>query len=93
MKNIHSLLTVAQLEDIKLTFDGMFRVKAGRGYINWLNKLVYIIVKEKRSSLTRLSVVFIRDLWRIFPKKPKPLPYNIPTNAVTGIGFYMWDST
>jgi hypothetical protein len=34
MKNIHSLLTVAQLEDIKLTFDGMFRVKAGRGYIN-----------------------------------------------------------
>jgi hypothetical protein len=34
MKNIHSLLSVAQLEDIKLTFDGMFRVKAGRGYIN-----------------------------------------------------------
>lgn len=34
MKNMHSLLSVAQLEDIKLTFDGMFRVKAGRGYIN-----------------------------------------------------------
>jgi hypothetical protein len=66
MKNIHSLLSVAQLEDIKLTFDGMFRVKAGRGYINWLNKLVYIIVKEKRSSLTRLSVVFIRDCQRIY---------------------------
>jgi hypothetical protein len=46
---------------------------------------------NKRSTTKVVSAAHIWDLWRIFPKKPKPLPYNIPTHALTGIGFYMWD--
>jgi len=33
-KFTHNLLTSSQLQDIKETFDGMFRVKAGRGLMN-----------------------------------------------------------
>jgi hypothetical protein len=47
---------------------------------------------NKRMSTKIVSAAHIWDLWRIFPKKPKPLPYNIPPNAKIGVGIYVWDS-
>lgn len=40
--------------------NGISSVKAGKGLINWLIKLVDIISKERKPSWTRSSVVFIR---------------------------------
>lgn len=70
-KHIHTFLTESQLAEIKSTFDGMFCVKAGRGLINWLNRLVYVIVKKKRPSLTRLVFVFIRSCYRLYKSNGK----------------------
>jgi hypothetical protein len=66
-----NLLSASQLKMLKDTFDGMFGVKAGQGYINWLIRASVVIFKKKRPSITRSSFVFIRDIHRLYSKSSR----------------------
>jgi hypothetical protein len=61
-----NFLTDDQLLELKNTFDGMFRVKAGRGLINWFNRANYVILKENKPSITRGVFVFIRHCHKLY---------------------------
>lgn len=53
------------MSKINNDLNGISSVKAGKGLINWLLKLVDIISDERKPSWTRSSVVFIRQYWRL----------------------------
>lgn len=66
MKNLKTFLSLAQLEDLKNTFHGMFCVKAGRGLINWFNRINYMILGKNTPSITRVVFVLLRGYYRLY---------------------------
>jgi len=65
MKDYRNLLRLGEIAFIDKLFNRISRVKSGRGLINWFNRLVDLIFGGRRQSMTRVTVVFVRDLFRL----------------------------
>jgi len=61
----NNMLSSGEVLKINNDLNGISCVKAGKGLINWLLKLVDIVSDERKPSWTRSSVVFIREYWRL----------------------------
>jgi hypothetical protein len=65
MKTKFSLSSL-QHSKMARTFNDSFRVKAGRGFVNWLKMSIYIIRGSISASVARSSVVYLRYLHRLY---------------------------
>jgi hypothetical protein len=48
------------------TFNDSFRLKAGRGFVNWLKQPIYVIRGSISASVARAAVVYLRYLHRLY---------------------------
>lgn len=64
--SIFKSLRESQKVKVSKSFNDSFRVKAGRGFINWLKTSIYIFHGSITASVARASVVYIRFLYRLY---------------------------
>ena len=64
--NFKKLLCRRDIQNTLHILSGMLRVKAGRGLINWLLKIGYVVRGSNTSAMARLSIVYLRVLYTVY---------------------------
>jgi len=60
------LLCRHDIQKMLKTLNGMFCVKAGRGWLTWLAKAGIVVRGSNTSAMIRLAVVYMRTLQRVY---------------------------
>jgi hypothetical protein len=65
-------LKLGELSKLNLLFSRISGVKSGRGWINWFNKLVDLILVGKKPSWTRATFVFTKAAFTLLARSGRP---------------------
>jgi len=73
--NIFNNFSFKVVRQLVPSFSGMLRVKAGRPLINWFLKAILLVKGSITDSLVKVSICFVRNLFRLSRKSG--LPYTV----------------
>lgn len=60
------------VQSVLKMLNGLLRVKAGRGWINWLLKVVWILRGSMTAAIARSAVVALRHFYAVYKKQGMP---------------------